>query len=313
MKSPDQSAFLQMPTEAIVALTREHGRPRVGIFVPDGNRRLVLSTTQLEEGSDEFLAQVAVSQTTLGLDTLKVFFGHGLSTLFTPLFSRSVLARGTSYRNLVVLKTLEIMFTGDAWLKFFKTWDVRLRVYGDLSALRQLGCEQAHLWIEQVQRYTQTHTTHALFVGLGGEPLVGHDSALAASRFYRKYEREANTDELVEFLYGRPVPQADFVVFTSYLSGLGALPALVCGKDTQMYSLAAPGVMALTPKTYRMILYDLLFMRDDIAGQCCYGLDQGERARLRLWYANHVETVIGVGRRIGTVWIPEGLDGSRTS
>jgi hypothetical protein len=313
MRPPDRSSFLQMPTEAIVALVREQERPRVGIFVPDGNRRLVLSTTQLEEGSDEFLAQVAASQTTLGLDTLKVFFGHGLSTLFTPLFSRSVLARGSNYRNLVVLKTLETMFTGDDWLEFFKTWDVRLRVYGDLSALGQPGYDQALMWIEQIQRYTQTHVSHTLFVGIGGEPLVGYDAARAASRFYQKYGCEADTDELVEFLYGQPVAQADFVIFASRLDALGALPALVCGKDTQVYYLAAPGVQALTRKTYRVILYDLLFMRDGVPGDSRHQLSQNERERLRAWYADHAEAVIGIGHRIGTVWVPDGLDGGKTS
>jgi hypothetical protein len=303
--TPTREEFLKLPTEEVARLVSDLGRPRVGIFVLDGSRRLVLSTTDLEEGSDEFFTQVALTQTACGLDTLKVFFSHGLPVLFVPLFSHSVLTRGSSYRHLTILKTLNIILTSENWLDFYNIWDVRVRVYGDLSVLAQADCEEALQWIENVQQITQKHAAHTLFLGIGNKPLVGHDAAIATARFYQKYQREPSTDELIEFLYGRPVPLADFFIMSSKFGGLGALPALICGGDTQVYYLPAPGVMALTKQTYRAILYDLLYMRDGMPGECCYALASDEREQLRAWYAGHAEAVIGLGHRIGSVWVPE--------
>jgi hypothetical protein len=276
------------------------------VFVPDGNRRLVLATTDLPEGSDEFYTQVALAQTSCGLDNLKVFFSHGLPILFTPLFSRSVLGRGPGYQRLTALETLKIIFAGDTWLGFYAARDVRVRVYGDLSVLAQPGCEQALGWIERAQQITRTHTAHTLFIGIGGVPRVGHDAMMAAARFYRERQREPSADELVEFLYGQPVPQADFFLMNCKLGGLGALPALIGGGDTQVYYLPAPGVLALTERTYRAILYDLLYMRPETAareGGHVFG--PKERARLHDWYDAHKGIVIGVGGRIGNIWVPD--------
>ncbi|MBN1886377.1 MAG: hypothetical protein JW850_00240 [Thermoflexales bacterium] len=296
----DRETFLALPTEAIADLVRDMGKPQVGIFVPDGNRRLVLAETELQEGSDEFFMQVAHAQTTLGLNTLQVFFSHGLPILFTPLFSSSVLARGEDYCRLTALKTLGIMLTDDEWLDFYEAFDIRVRVYGDMSALAQPGCENALQWIKHAPQITQNHTTHTLFVGIGNEPMVGHDAAQAVGRFYQTYQRKPTSDELVEFLYGQAIPPADFFIMSSKLAGLGALPALVCGKDTQVYYLAVPGVMGLTERTYRAILHDLLYMRDE-RGR----LDFDNRKQLHAWYSHHAETIIGLEHKIGSAWVPD--------
>ncbi len=310
MSPGNRKAFLSLPTGTIAKSIKDKGKPRVGIFVPDGNRRLVLSTTDLQENSIEFFAQLALTQAARFRDNLKVFFSHGLPTLFTPLFSHSVLARGTAYRRLTVLETLNILFTGAEWLEFYADWDVRVRVYGDLSILAQTDCEQVLQWIESVQQTTRTHASHTRFLGIGGESWVGHDALVATARFYKRYQREPSPDELIEFLYGRPVPLADFFIMCSKLAGVGALPALICGKDTQVYYLPVPSASGLTEYTYRAILYDLLCMRENDAKGPGYALDSKERKTLRTWYADHAQVVIGLGRRIGSVWVSDESGGS---
>ncbi len=296
--------FLSLPTEAIVDLVQDKAKPQVGIFVPDGNQRLVLAETDLQEGSEEFFTQVAITQTTSGLDTLKVFFGHGLPILFAPLFSHSVLARGPGYHRLTALTTLNIMLAGDEWLEFYSDWNVRVRIYGDLSVLDRPDCEAVGQAIKRAQQLTRAHTAHTLFLGIGDEPWVGRDAAKATARFYQTHHREASVDELIEFLYGQPVPPADFFIMSSKLGGLGALPALLCGGDTRVYYLPTPGVIGLTKRSYRAILYDLLYMHDSAAGECRYPLSSDEREQLRAWYTAHADTVIGLGKRIGSVWVP---------
>ncbi|MBN1814269.1 MAG: hypothetical protein JXA14_20690, partial [Anaerolineae bacterium] len=221
----DREAFLNLATEDILQIVRREGRPQVGIFVPDGNRRWVLATTDLPEDSDEFFTQVALTQTAYGRHNLEVFFSHGLPVLFIPLFSRPVLTRSPSYYRLTALKTLRIILTSEEWLNFYATWGVRVRVYGDLSALPPADGEQVRHWITRAQQITQSHTAHTLFLGIGGEPLIGHDAAWAMMRFYQTFQREPSTDELIEFLYGEHVSPADFFIMCSSMDGLGALPA----------------------------------------------------------------------------------------
>lgn len=305
MPGVDLESFLKLSTESIVKLVQSKGKPQAGVFVPDGNRRLVLSTTDLEEDSEAFLAQVAVTQTFHGLDTLRVFFSHGLPTLFVPMFSRSVLARGTEYCRLSVLSTLDALFTNDTCLDFYHTWNVRIQVYGDLSVLSWVGCEQAIQWIQNIQKITQEHVSHRLFLGIGGEPLVGSDAAKAAIDFHEKHQREPAPSELIESLYGEPVAPADFIIISGKMSGLGALPAFVCDGDTQLYFLPAPGVVALNEQSYRAILYDLLYLHDN--KKEFYTLNHEEREELRVWYVAHLNTVIGLGKRIGSVWVPAEL------
>jgi hypothetical protein len=303
----DRETFLALPTdEEVIEAVQQMGRlPQVGIFVPDGNRRWVLATTNLSEGSDEFFIQVALTQTAYGLHNLEVFFSHGLPVLFVPLFSRPVLTRSPSYYRLTALKTLHIMLTSDEWLDFYAKWNVRVRVYGDLSVLPSADGEQVRLWITRLQQITRLHTAHTLFLGIGGEPWVGYDAAQATVRFYRTYQREPSVDELIEFIYGEPVPPADFFIMCSGMDGLGALPAFICNEDTQAYYLAAPGVAALTRQTYRAILYDLCLRRGKVVGKSSYTLDPDEREQLRTWYEDHREAIIGLGCRIGTVWVPQ--------
>jgi len=303
----EKDVFFNLSTQAVADLVDEKGKPKAGIFIPDGNRRLVLAETDLAPNSDAFFSQVAHSQTGHGLNTLKVFFSHGLPILFAPLFSASVLARGPAYYRLTALKTLEIMVTSREWVEFFTSMQVRVRVYGALSELADKGDQHILGLVEQVQQATQAHAAHLLYLGIGGEPWVGHDGAMAGARFYDTHRRvptnsPADRDELLRLLYGQPVPPADFLIMSSQLAGLGALPALVCGKDTQVYYLAAPGVVGLTQQTYRAILYDLLYSREVAKHEIS---SPGERRQLRTWYQQHAQIVVGLGHKIGAVWVPD--------
>jgi hypothetical protein len=299
--------FFKADASEIADYVVKIGRPKVGVFVPDGNRRLILAYTDLPPDSEAFYTKLAEDPASSLLSNLYVFFDHGLSTLMVPLFSCSVLKRGSAYRRLTALEAMRLLFTaedGSGWPRFYKEYGVRVRVYGDRNRLAGTECAPALEWITRVEAATQEHQAHHLFFGIGGEPLVGLGAARASIRFCREYEREPTKDELVSFYYGEKIETADFFIMSSKLSGLGALPELICGSDTQVYFLSGPGVSSLTVQTYRAILYDLLFMRSEQAEDRGYLLSAQQRTELKIWYQEHGEEVIGLGRRIGNVWLP---------
>ncbi|WLE97443.1 MAG: hypothetical protein QTN59_01130 [Candidatus Electrothrix communis] len=306
----DEKIFFALPVKNIAKLVQNNNYPQVGIFLPDGNRRLVSAMTGLDEMSDDFFTQLAITQASLFLNTLKVFFSHGLTTLFVPLFSHSVLMRGAQYRNITVLKTLEILLANEEWINFYNIFDIRVKIYGNLSVLQQVGCERALHWIKNIEKTTKKKSTHMLFLGVGGESLTGYDAAQGTINFYKQHQREPSLNELIEILYGQLIPPADFFIISSKLAGLGALPAFLCDGDTQVYYLPAPGVYALTEQSYRKILYDLIYMRESKDSANEQRVAQDEHERLIAWYANHATDVIGLGKKIGSVWVPNSTEGN---
>ncbi len=130
-----------------------------------------------------------------------------------------------------------------ALLRFGDELDIDHRVYGDPSVLAERDCAIALEWIEHTQRITTAHTTHTLFLGIGGESRVGHDAA-ATARFHQTHQRPPTIEESIEYLYGEPVSPADFLIMSSKMGGSGALPALICDGDTQVYYLPTPSIVA---------------------------------------------------------------------
>ncbi len=171
--------------------------------------------------------------------------------------------------------------------------------------MENVNCQQALPWINEVQSQTKAHAAHTLFLGIGGEPRLGLDAARAGSLYYEQQQRHPSLDELIEYLYGESLPPADFFIMSSKLGGLGALPALICGKDTEVYYLPVPGVLGLTRQTYRAILFDLLYVRGGMSADTPYALTQAERKTLGSWYLEHRDTVIGLGHSIGRVSVPD--------
>lgn len=297
----EREIFLNLPAEKIVDLVKNKGRPRVGVFVPDGNRRLILATTNLQENTPAFFSELIYRQTSAYLKILEIFFNHGLSVLFLPLFSRSVLSRNCSYSQRVILETIKFICTNDQCLNFYQARKIRVIVYGNISVINNSPLSIATHWIDELQNYTRENTTHTSFIGIGGDPLVGDDVAEAAIHFYQRFHRAPLKEELIEFMYGQSVPQADFFIMSSKFAGLGALPGLICGRDTKAYFLPTPGIMGLNRETYLKILHDLLY---GIHDEFPYRLNSEDRKQLKLWYNNHKNSVFGIGQLIGSVSVP---------
>ncbi|HMB22852.1 MAG: hypothetical protein ACM33V_15665 [Chloroflexota bacterium] len=300
----DRQDFLKLSTQEIKTLVSGRHVPEVGVFVPDGNRRLVLAMTDLKENGEEFFRQVALTQTSGFLENLKVFFGHGLSVLFAPLFSRPVLQeRSKGYRSLTVLETLRILFTEPTWLQFFDAWKICVKVYGDLDALTD-ECSPAISWARALEERTKANEGHWLCLGIGGEPYIGDDVFAGTLSYSERFGCRPAREQLTQFLYGRAFPPADFVIVSSKFGGIGAFPGLICGKDTRIYYLPVPGIVGLTECTYRKILYDILFVQAEAEQKRGYDLTPAARRALKTWYEEHVDDVIGTGRTLESVWLP---------
>ncbi len=300
----NEDDFLKSSPNKIAEFVKSEGRPKVGVFVPDGCRRLVLAFTEAEPGTEEFYHLSASLPARNLLKNLKMFFKHGLPTLIIPTFSQSVLNRGKRYRQFTALEALRIIFTSQEWRDFYKDYKVRVRVYGRPQCLEGTECAEALAWIDKIETDTAQNRAYTLFYGIGGSPRIGLDAVRAGIEFYRTHHREPEYKEMIELYYGEYVEPADFFIMSSKMSGLGALPCFITNSDTEVYFLPVPGVLALQPETFRQILYDLLYVR---RGECKDRdkMTSEERAMWRENYTRYERAVIGLGRRESGMWLPQ--------
>ena len=296
--------FFTLPTNEIATMTSKLNKPKIGIFVPDGNRRMTLAFSGLKPDTNEFYYENARLTTEYFMNNLKVFFSHGLEKLFVPLISHNILKRNQKYHEITLREGLKKILVDDTWLNFYKENDIRVAAYGDVDQLSRSTGISIQEWIEKAKIDTANHKSHTLFYGFLSPKRFGMELVHLGIEFYRNNKKEPTYEEQILMYYGEPVEPADFFIMSTKLAGLGALPPMICGQETQLYFLAAPGVMALTQETYREILYDLLFRRPE---ESINGYGENEMQCIELiqdFFEQNRSKVIGLGTSIGKFWVP---------
>jgi hypothetical protein len=296
--------FVALPAKEITRIVKQKGKPKVGIFVPDGNRRMTMALTGLSEDSEDFYSEYVRLFIEKFMENLKVFFSHGLDTLIVPLISPTILNRSQKYINLAINGLLQALVKSDKWLNFYKENDIRVRTYGNPGHLKETQCQKGIQWIEEIKTQTSHHKAHTLFYGFLSNNPGGMQSVNLAVEFYKLHRRKPTCPEMKEMYYGENLDEADFFIMSTKIAGAGALPPLISSKKTGMYFLPTPGVMGLTRETYREILYDLLYCRPDGPIKK-YGDDDLEDIEtLKKYFFPNEPTVIGPGKRVGKFWVP---------
>ncbi|MCP4150374.1 MAG: hypothetical protein GY757_21680, partial [bacterium] len=254
--------FLALPTEGVRELVQGGNYPHTGIFVSDGNRRLVMADTGLTPEKDGFYETYIETVTRYFMRNLAVFFGLGLNTLFFPLFSSSLLKRCDRFREMVMPELVRLLFSGGKWLDFYRDNGIRLKAYGNPERLGvELSRPELVEIIRKAEVATAGHKEHSLFIGFFSEGIREIGFLDAICRFRKVQQRIPEEKELMELYYGEALKKADFLINSTRMASLGALPPMLHDRKTMMYTLAVPAVLGLTDRTYRDILYDLLFLR----------------------------------------------------
>lgn len=305
--------FLNLSTREIQRLVIRKKKPRTGIFLADGNRRLVMTLTGLTPGSDAdgFYHEYLKIVTRYFKENLKVFFDYGLNTLFFPLFGPSLLERERAYRELVIPELTDVLFKSETWFNFYKKYDIRIKPYGNVKRLdlEFPGLDLAKK-VTQMAALTSRHQAHTLYFGFFSTNWLGAEMIQRVNDFMKSHGCEPGRKKMIELFYGEDVPPADFFINSTRNAGLGALPPLISGRETKIYTMVSPGILALNRETYRNILYDLLVCREPTKAKepesSEYTPEEDfprELEALKEFYRLHQQTVIGQGKRIGKFWV----------
>jgi hypothetical protein len=260
----DKETFLQLSTREIRDIIKQRRKPRVGVFIADGNRRLVMCKTGLKPSSDEFYQEYARFFTESLKKTLEIFFDHGLETLFFPLFGPSLLKRKNSFQTITIPTVYREVFQSEEWLQFFKEKGIRIKVYGDLSRLKDidpLNLDMEKGILETVAK-TAHHQEHTLFLGFMSDNTPGMELPGKIIKFYKTHGRIPTHEEMVTSYYGELVPQVDLLILSNKLSSQGAFPPLIANWDASVYYLPVPGFESLSEFTLREIIYDFFYVQN---------------------------------------------------
>jgi hypothetical protein len=237
------------------------------------------------------------------MKNLAVFFDHGLNTLFFPLFGTSLLDRCESYRQVVMPGLIRLLFQNEKWLCFYRENGIRVKIYGNTEIINREfpGMGLADI-VRQTEIQTSSNGKHTLFYGFFSSVIPGMNLIREAHRLMETHNRELTQAEWAQLYYGEPVPPADFFITSTCIGYLGALPPWVYGKNTQMYTLPVPGIFGLNERTYREILYDLLFLKPADSTHLLDDSDAKDIESLKNFYRENQYRVIGVGKKTGKCW-----------
>ncbi len=293
--------FLSLSSAEISRLVRQKNDDLTGIFLADGNRRLVMALTGKTPGSQGFYeaySEIAISRF---MQNLEVFFSHGIRRLFFPIFGNSILERDKEFLQSVIPSLINSLFQDSAWLRFYNQYNIRVEFYGSPGKLDgvfpHLGLSGK---IGEMKNQTSGNTAHILYYGFFSDSCLDQVFSRHILRFIDEKGKEPNRDELTRIYYGEYVPQADFFINSTRAAGLGALPPLAYGKNTRIYTTAAPGIFAVDSSLIREILYDLLIESSLLNSSSeANSLTQHDLDNLKDFYFSNRHVFTGRTRKIG--------------
>ncbi|UCH90062.1 MAG: undecaprenyl diphosphate synthase family protein [Thermoplasmata archaeon] len=301
--------FMSLPTNDFVNLINDAKKPRVGVLIPDGTRKIGVIYYGLDSNSPEFEAKLFQRINKDLMEVVKLFFNHGLHTFFVPCLTNGNLARNEHYVEKAVRNGLEYILKSDEWLDFYDERKIRVKIYGDYERLTEMGFAEVADWISDVQARTAKFDRHILYFGIACSNREEMDRILDyAIDFHQEHGRRPSREELISWYYNGAVDDVDFFIRPTMFRDSDVQPPLISGVKTQMYFPIGPFPF-LNTNMVREIFFDLLYNRTITHGNDTESLDNLTEAEAELinnYYTENRDKIIGLGNRIGDFWLPSG-------
>jgi hypothetical protein len=240
------------------------------------------------------------------IELCSMLFDHGIETILAPVFGRELMRRGDEYTKRVGIEGLVRTATDARYREFFKTYDVKVRFYGDYrDVLAGTPYEHALQSIQEVTEATRGHQTFKLYFGVFADESTGTISRLAVEH-YRAEGSIPDSRTLVRKYYGEDLPPVSiFIGFDKFT--VFDMPLLGNGEEDYYFSVSPSPYM--TVHQLRSILYDHLYMRRTPEPDYT-ALSVDELNQLREYYHANRDRAFGVGKLKFNVWFPDLGSGS---
>jgi undecaprenyl diphosphate synthase len=301
--------FLELSSDEITDIIKSEGRPKVAMFLPDGNRRYAMSFLNITPKSKNFETKYMKQNSENFKRNIKMMFDHGLKTLFVPCLKHENLYRDKKYVDTITQYTLKLIFADTNWIDFYNENNIKVKIYGDLDYISDKGFDNLIQIAKDLEKITSNNTKHKLFYGLACSNKYEYPRLMdLAIDFYKNNNRNPTYEEKIEMYYGEIVNEVDLFIRPTEIRDSDIQPPLISGNKTQMYFLVAPDKLSFNRDVYRYILYDFLFCRSNVFGSKTYQnemIAKSDLEKIKDYYLLNKSKVIGLGEKIGQFWIPQ--------
>jgi hypothetical protein len=291
--------FLDLPASDVAALVRATGS-KVCVFPVNGTRRWFMLEHAAAVNGDFFSAYMDASIQN-HVELCAMFFEHGIDTILAPVFGRELMRRGDEYTQRVGIHGLIRTATDERYRDFFRTYDVKVRFYGDYrDVLAGTPHERALQSMQEAMEATRAHKTFKLFFGV----FADEPTATIARLSVEHYLAEGSIPDshtLIRKYYGEELPPASlFIGFDKFTAF--DMPLLATGEEDYYFSVSPSPYM--TVRQLRSILYDHLYVRREPEPDYT-ALPPEQLDQLRAYYRANSDRAFGVGKLKFNLWFPE--------
>jgi undecaprenyl diphosphate synthase len=301
--------FLSLSVEEINKIIIEKGKPKVGVFIPDGTRRSAMFFLGLTPDEKNFENKYISIEGKKFLENVKIMFKYGLHTLFIPSLKHENYERDKKTIDSIIYHAIKSMLIGEEWRNFYKEYKVKVKVYGDIDFVLKKGYPEIIDWINEIEELTKNNKKHVLYHGIACSNRYEIPRLMDLSiDFFRKHGRKPSLKEKVLLYYDNPVEEVDFLIRATVIRDSDIQPPIISGRKTQMYFLVAPNHISFSKELYLEILYDLIFCRDAKYGKKSYNNDDLQKFNLEYlkdYYEINKSKIIGLGDKVGSFWLPK--------
>lgn len=303
---PTEKEFLSLKAEEIAKIVKEEGKPRVVVLVPDNTRRTGILFWEMKPDSADFEAELFAKLSPLYMNLIETIFGHGIQTLFIPGLTHGNLQRGRKYVDSNINCATKLILQSEQWTDFYEEHEIRVKVYGNLQYIVDLGYPHVIDWCREIENKTSENRKHLLFWGYAcsssHETLRLMDMSID---FYKKHRRYPTKSEKIVMYYGEHVDDVDIFIRPGEVRDSDCQPPLISGK-AQMYFPLSP-LTQLKEDFFKQILYDFLYCRMITFSKKKYidrDIKEFDIETLRRYLETNRDVIIGLGERLGKFWIP---------
>jgi tuberculosinol/isotuberculosinol synthase len=294
--------FLELPTGEVAALVKAAGQ-KVCVFPVNGTRRWFMLEHAQKIGNNFIAAYMDESiRNHVGLCSL--LFDHGIDTILAPVFGRELMHRGDEYTKRVGIDGLVRTATDVNYREFFDGYDVKVRFYGDYrDVLTGTPYEYALKSMYEVTEATRQNSRFHLFFGVFADESLETVARLSVEH-YLAQGVVPDKQTLVRKYYGEDVPPVSLFIGFDKFSTFD-MPLLSTGAEDLYFSISPSPYM--TERQLRTILYDHLYLRG-VPEPDYTQLSAGQLDWLREYYHRNQDTVLGTGRLMFDLWLPQTLE-----
>ncbi|MCC7116886.1 MAG: hypothetical protein IT310_00045 [Anaerolineales bacterium] len=295
MQWMDQAEFINLPTPAVAELVRASDT-KVCVFPFNGTRRWFL-LEHAAQARENFVQAYIEATAQAYIQTYQLLFEHGIETVIAPVFGSEILRRGETYMRQIGA-SMALLAEHPAFLDFYKTYDARVRFYGDYrQELENTPYAYIVNQFDEAMRQTATHHTRRLLYGVFGSDATQSIAKISIAH-YQRTGQILTRQEIIAAYYGESLEKADLFIGFEKFSAFD-YPMLNWGEES-LYFTVAPSLY-MTARQLRSILYDHIYLRP-IPEPDYAALSKAELEAMRAFYLENQDVALGVGEIRNGIW-----------